>query len=131
MSRTGDLLGCTSAPAFDPNLFVRGISSKDYSELRDSEFRPLADKTVQGAYPPGSTIKMSNALAALESGVMDPAETVTCNGYSKGNLWSQVPLLEKRRPWAGRHGRCVAAVLRRLLLRSCATDRDRWHLCDE
>ena len=77
----GDLLGCTSAPAFDPNLFVRGISSKDYSGLRDSEFRPLADKTVQGAYPPGSTIKMSNALAALESGVMDPAETVTCNGY--------------------------------------------------
>ena len=77
----GDLLGCTSAPAFDPNLFVRGISSKDYSGLRDSEFRPLADKTVQGAYPPGSTIKMSNALAALESGVMDPTETVTCNGY--------------------------------------------------
>jgi penicillin-binding protein 2 len=77
----GDLLGCTSAPAFDPNLLVRGISSKDYSGLRDSEFRPLADKTVQGAYPPGSTIKMSNALAALESGVMDPAETVTCNGY--------------------------------------------------
>jgi penicillin-binding protein 2 len=60
---------------------VRGISSKDYSGLRDSEFRPLADKTVQGAYPPGSTIKMANALAALESGVMDPAETVTCNGY--------------------------------------------------
>lgn len=77
----GDLLGCTSAPSFDPNLFVRGISSKDYGGLRDSEFRPLADKTVQGAYPPGSTIKMSNALAALESGLMEPEETVTCNGY--------------------------------------------------
>ena len=77
----GDLLGCTSAPSFDPNLFVRGISSADYGTLRDSEFRPLADKTVQGAYPPGSTIKMSNALAALETGVMDPEETVTCNGF--------------------------------------------------
>lgn len=77
----GDLLGCTSAPSFDPNLFVRGISSRDYGALRDSEFRPLADKTVQGAYPPGSTIKMSNALAALETGLMDPEETVACNGY--------------------------------------------------
>jgi len=77
----GDLLGCTSAPSFDPNLFVRGISGSDYGLLRDSEFRPLSDKSVQGAYPPGSTIKMSNALAALETGVMDPEETVTCNGY--------------------------------------------------
>ncbi len=77
----GDVLGCTSAPSFDPNLFVRGISNRDYSALRDNEFRPLSDKTVQGAYPPGSTVKMSNALAALESGVMDPAETVACNGY--------------------------------------------------
>lgn len=77
----GDLLGCTSAPSFDPNLFVRGISSRDYGALRDNEFRPLSDKTVQGAYPPGSTIKMSNALAALETGLMGPEETVTCNGY--------------------------------------------------
>ena len=77
----GDILGGTSAPAFDPNLFVRGISSRDFGGLRDHEFRPLSDKTVQGAYPPGSTVKMSNALAALESGVMEPDETVTCNGY--------------------------------------------------
>lgn len=77
----GDLLGCTSAPSFDPNLFVRGISSADYGVLRDNEFRPLADKVVQGAYPPGSTIKMSNALAVLETGLMDPEETVQCNGY--------------------------------------------------
>ena len=78
---TGDLLGCTSAPTFDPNLFVRGISSRDYGALRDNEFRPLSDKTVQGAYPPGSTIKMSNALVALETGLMDPEETVACNGF--------------------------------------------------
>ncbi|MES2143332.1 MAG: penicillin-binding protein 2, partial [Pseudomonadota bacterium] len=77
----GDLLGCTSAPSFDPNLFVRGISGRDYGALRDDVYRPLADKTVQGAYPPGSTVKMSNALAALETGVMNPTEKVTCNGY--------------------------------------------------
>lgn len=77
----GDILGCTSAPSFDPNLFVRGISSAEYGGLRDSEFRPLSDKAVQGAYPPGSTIKMSNALAVLEMGLMDPEETVQCNGF--------------------------------------------------
>lgn len=79
--QTGDILGCTSAPTFDPNLFVRGISGPDYGRLRDHEYRPLFDKTVQGAYPPGSTVKMSTALAALESGAIDPEETVTCNGY--------------------------------------------------
>jgi penicillin-binding protein 2 len=78
---SGDLLGCASAPSFDPNLFVRGISNRDYGALLDSDYRPLFDKTVQGAYPPGSTIKMSNALAALEGGAMDPDEHVTCRGY--------------------------------------------------
>lgn len=77
----GDVLGCVSAPSYDPNLFVDGISRQDYGALRDNEFRPLADKTVQGAYPPGSTIKMSMALAALEAKAVDPQETVTCNSF--------------------------------------------------
>lgn len=80
-AKNGDILGCVSAPSYDPNLFVDGISSRDYGALRDNEFRPMADKTVQGAYPPGSTIKMSMALAALEAKAVDPQETVTCNGF--------------------------------------------------
>lgn len=79
--RNGDILASVSAPSFDPNLFVGGISSKDYGALRDSEYRPLADKTVQGAYPPGSTVKMSLALAALEAGVVTPDESVNCPGF--------------------------------------------------
>lgn len=78
---TGDLVAMASTPAFDPNLFVRGISSKDYNALRDNKFKPLFNKTVQGLYPPGSTFKMMTGLAALRAGVISPGETVFCGGY--------------------------------------------------
>lgn len=78
---TGDLLACASAPTFDPNLFVRGISQKDYSVLTGNKYRPLASKTVQGLYPPGSTFKMMTAMAALEAGLIGPDETVYCPGH--------------------------------------------------
>ncbi|MHC0053670.1 penicillin-binding protein 2 [Actibacterium sp. D379-3] len=77
----GDILGIASAPGFDPNKFVRGISVADYRALTENPFRPLANKTVQGTYPPGSTFKMVTALAALEDGVIGPDETVWCPGY--------------------------------------------------
>ncbi|MEL6550087.1 MAG: penicillin-binding protein 2 [Pseudomonadota bacterium] len=76
----GDLLAIGSAPAFDPNLFVRGISVSDYSALTENKYRPLANKSVQGTYPPGSTFKMITALAALEAGVVGQSETVFCGG---------------------------------------------------
>ncbi|MBT8419040.1 MAG: penicillin-binding protein 2 [Silicimonas sp.] len=78
---TGDLLAMASAPSFDPNLFVRGISSSDYSELRDNIYKPLFNKAVQGLYPPGSTFKMMTGLAALRAGVIGPGERVYCPGY--------------------------------------------------
>ena len=78
---SGDILSIASAPPFDPNLFVRGISSKDYGALREDIYRPLFDKTVTGVYPPGSTFKMVTALAALEGGHMSPEETVWCPGH--------------------------------------------------
>ena len=77
----GDLLAIASAPSYDPNKFVRGITVDDYAKLRDNERRPLASKTVQDAYPPGSTFKMVTALAALEAGVVSPEETVWCPGH--------------------------------------------------
>ena len=79
--KNGDLLGIASAPSFDPNKFVRGISVADYRELTENPYRPLANKTVQGTYPPGSTFKMVTALAALEEGVIGPDDTVYCPGF--------------------------------------------------
>lgn len=77
----GDLLGIASSPSYDPNKFVRGISVADFGELRDNDHRPLASKTVQDAYPPGSTFKMVTVLAALDAGVVSPDETVWCPGH--------------------------------------------------
>jgi len=77
----GDLIAVASAPSFDPNLFVRGISQTDYSGLMENDHRPLANKSVQGAYPPGSTFKMVTALAALEAGVITEQTPVYCPGY--------------------------------------------------
>ena len=78
---TGDILSIASVPGYDPNKFVRGISYKDYGELRDNDHRPLASKTVQDAYPPGSTFKMVTVLAALEAGLITPNETFYCPGH--------------------------------------------------
>ncbi|MDT8854191.1 penicillin-binding protein 2 [Paracoccaceae bacterium Fryx2] len=78
---TGDILAIVSSPSFDPNLFVRGISQTDYSGLTGNDHRPLANKAVQGAYPPGSTFKMVTALAALEDGAITADTAVRCPGH--------------------------------------------------
>lgn len=77
----GDLIAAVSSPSFNPNLFVRGISQRDYLVLTDDDHRPLANKVVQGVYPPGSTFKMVTGLAALDAGVIDLETHVNCPGY--------------------------------------------------
>jgi penicillin-binding protein 2 len=77
----GDILAISSAPSFDPNFFVDGISQVNYNILTQDEHRPLANKAVQGAYPPGSTFKMVTALAALDAGVIRPEDKIFCPGY--------------------------------------------------
>ncbi|TVQ55616.1 MAG: penicillin-binding protein 2 [Rhodobacteraceae bacterium] len=77
---TGDLRCLASAPGFDPNKFVTGVSHTVWNALLEDEYRPLANKTVSGQYPPGSTFKMVVALAALERGLLRHNETVFCNG---------------------------------------------------
>ncbi len=81
-THSGDLLAIGSTPSFDPNKFVNGISVAEYKALLENEYRPLANKAVQGTYPPGSTFKMVTALAALEEGLVTPEETIYCPGYT-------------------------------------------------
>lgn len=79
----GDILASASAPSFDPNAFVFGISFDNWNELLEDPYRPLSNKAVSGAYPPGSTFKVVVALAALEAGLISPDDTVFCPGYYK------------------------------------------------
>ncbi|MDP1616368.1 penicillin-binding protein 2 [Phenylobacterium sp.] len=86
--RSGDLLCMVSTPSFDANRFVRGLSTAEYRALADYERRPLLDKAMSGTYPPGSTFKMTTALAALSAGI-NPEERINCGGgwYFGGRTW--------------------------------------------
>jgi len=79
-ARNGEVLAMVSAPSFDPNLFVNGISSADYKALTSAPDKPLYNRALRGVYPPGSTFKVVTALAGLEAGVITPTETMTCPG---------------------------------------------------
>ncbi|WP_022950267.1 penicillin-binding protein 2 [Leucothrix mucor] len=79
--RNGEILAMVSVPMFDSNLFVNGISYKDYNALRDDPGRPLFNRALQGAYPPGSTIKPITGLAGLEAGVVNEKRTVYGRGF--------------------------------------------------
>lgn len=77
--QTGEILAMVSMPAYDPNSFSDGISKWEWRMLSDNDHVPLMNKTLQGLYPPGSTVKPMNALALLHAGV-SPAEHVVCSG---------------------------------------------------
>ena len=83
MDVNGDVLAAVSYPSYDPNLFVGGISHKEWKNIINDLNHPFTNKIVSGLYPPGSTIKMGMALAFSKSGkgAMDRAEY--CKGYIK------------------------------------------------
>jgi penicillin-binding protein 2 len=78
---TGEVLAMVSKPGFDPNLFVDGIDSANWELLNESPDKPLLNRPLRGAYPPGSTIKPFLALAALTSGRRTATQTIFDPGY--------------------------------------------------
>jgi penicillin-binding protein 2 len=77
--RSGEVLVAASAPRFDPNWFAGGDAR--VQEVLDDLRRPLFDRAVRMAIPPGSVFKPLVALALLESGVVDPQTVFRCQGY--------------------------------------------------
>ena len=80
---TGEVIAMQSSPSFDPNLFVFGISQDDWQVIRNDPMKPLVNKTLQGNYSPGSTIKPIVALSALENGIINTNFTVKCTGKTE------------------------------------------------
>lgn len=78
--RTGEILAMVSLPAFDPNLFVNGISQADFSALNNNPSRPQFNRLVLGGVAPGSTLKPMIALAGLDSGLRRPEDRVMSTG---------------------------------------------------
>lgn len=78
--RNGEVLAMYSNPSFDANLFVDGISHKDYDELRNSPRKNLFNRALNGNYSPASTIKPMMALAALHNYVVTPELDIDCGG---------------------------------------------------
>ena len=85
---TGEILAMQSAPSFDPNLFVFGISQDDWQLIRNNPLKPLVNKTLSGLYSPGSTIKPIVALSALENNIINKNFKVNCTG--KTEMYGQV-----------------------------------------
>ena len=78
--RNGQVLAMVSVPNFDPNLFVNGIGQADYAALTTAPDKPLYNRALKSAYPPGSTIKPFIGLAGLEYGIRTPQDTVLSTG---------------------------------------------------
>jgi penicillin-binding protein 2 len=79
--RNGQVLAFVSKPNFDPNLFVDGIDIENWKALNESPDKPLLNRALRGAYPPGSTYKPFMALAALTLGKRTPQQSISDPGY--------------------------------------------------
>ena len=115
--KTGGILALLSRPAYDPNLFVQGISHQNYNALRTSMDAPLFNRAIQGQYQPGSTLKPFIGLIALGG------STVTVSDSIEDPGWYQLPGNERLyRDWNwtktndGGHGR---VNIEKALYRSC------------
>ena len=80
---TGEVLSLVSTPSFDPNAFNTGLSQAEWESLVSNPKAPLTNKAITGQYAPGSTFKMSVALAALEKGAVTPDTQIFCGGSTK------------------------------------------------
>ena len=109
---SGEVIAMHSSPSFDPNLFLYGISYKDWDEIRDNPDKPLINKTISGLYSPGSTIKPIVALSALENNVISPNFKVRCTG--KMEMYGQTYHCWKKKG----HG---VVDLRGAIIQSCDT----------
>ena len=78
---TGGVLSLVSFPGFDNNLFSKGITQQEYTNIIENPLNPLFNRAIAGTYPTGSTIKPLVGMAALEEDLIDPDKQILTHGY--------------------------------------------------
>ena len=81
MDTKGRIISMVNYPSYDNNLFVKGISIKEWQKLIHNNFKPFLNKAIAGLYPPGSVVKPSIGLIAIASGKISPYKKLWCPGY--------------------------------------------------
>lgn len=76
----GAVIAMASTPAFDPNVFARGVTAQESRSLMTDRLHPMSNRAIQGQYPPGSTFKIVLSIAALEEGAVQPDTHLSCGG---------------------------------------------------
>jgi penicillin-binding protein 2 len=113
---TGEILAMASHPNYDPNLFVNGITTKEFKILQNDKNHPLYNRFLRGLYPSGSTIKPFIALEGLNSGVI----TAKTKIYDPG--WYQIPNTQHIfHDWEWKKGGHGWVNLSKAIIESCDT----------
>lgn len=80
-AHTGEVLAMASHPSYDPDRLVTNFSKEYWISINKDENKVLLNRSIQGAYPPGSTFKIITGIAALAEGILRPSDTISCPGY--------------------------------------------------
>ena len=80
--KTGEILALVSSPSYDPNWFMRRVTSAEWSSMLENPDRPLQNRAIQNMYSPGSVIKPFMAYGALAKDLVDPSMRVFCPGHA-------------------------------------------------
>ena len=105
---TGEILAMVSAPSYKPASLIGRQRGKNYKELVNDPLKPLFDRALQGAYPPGSTFKPSQGLIFLQEGIVTTSTLYPCyRGFINGGLR------------VGCHGHASPIALKPALQTSC------------
>ncbi len=84
---TGEILAMISSPTYDPRLLVGRERGKNYNDLMDNFYKPLYDRALKGAYPPGSTFKPSQGLILRQENIISLTTAYPCyHGFISGGL---------------------------------------------
>ena len=79
--KNGYILALASSPSFNPNIFSKGISFKEWERIINNPYHPMENKALQGQYPPGSIYKIITSLACLEEGILSFKTEFNCKGF--------------------------------------------------